>query len=168
MPAYMWREKLNTITRGGKQSSAARRGTEKPPWVLVSEAVRVLQNMWGVDEFAATSTSSSSPSTSTSPSCSFCSNCCVKWQFMQNKNHPLELQHESKEGMKKYTFTHEVNHMTSFKFSRTQEKKNKEMPNSKNFNASFGCWWYQMENGNDAIRKFHVSKLERSYLSFLA
>lgn len=44
---------------------------------------------------------------------------------MQNKNHPLELQHESKEGMKKYTFTHEVNHMTSFKFSRTQEKKKK-------------------------------------------
>lgn len=30
-------------TRGGKIFSAARRGTEKPPWVLVSLAVRVLQ-----------------------------------------------------------------------------------------------------------------------------
>lgn len=36
-------------TRGGKQSSAALRGTENPPWVLVSDAVRVLQNMWEVD-----------------------------------------------------------------------------------------------------------------------
>ena len=35
----------NESTRGGKQSSAARRGTEKPPWVLVLEAVSVLQNM---------------------------------------------------------------------------------------------------------------------------
>lgn len=30
-------------TRGGKIFSAARRGTENPPWVLVSLAVRVLQ-----------------------------------------------------------------------------------------------------------------------------
>lgn len=39
--------KLNIVihTRGGKQSSAALRGTENPPWVLVSEAVSVLQNM---------------------------------------------------------------------------------------------------------------------------
>lgn len=35
-------------TRGAKQSSAALLGTEKPPWVLVSEAVKVLQNIWGV------------------------------------------------------------------------------------------------------------------------
>jgi hypothetical protein len=35
-------------TRGGKQSSAARRGTENPPCVLVSDAVSVLQNMWGI------------------------------------------------------------------------------------------------------------------------
>ena len=35
----------NERTKGGKQSSAARRGTEKPPWVLVLEAVSVLQNM---------------------------------------------------------------------------------------------------------------------------
>lgn len=58
-----------TLTKGGKQSSAARRGTENPPWVLVSEAVRVLQNMWGVDVLLAPSTSISS-SPSTSPSCS--------------------------------------------------------------------------------------------------
>jgi len=38
----------NGRTSGGKQSSAARRGTEKPPCVLVSEAVSVLQNMCGV------------------------------------------------------------------------------------------------------------------------
>lgn len=36
------------VTRGGKQSSAALRGTEKPPWVLVSDAVSVLQNIWGI------------------------------------------------------------------------------------------------------------------------
>ena len=36
------------LTKGGKQSSAALRGTENPPWVLVSEAVSVLQNIWGV------------------------------------------------------------------------------------------------------------------------
>jgi len=30
-------------TKGGKTFSAARRGTEKPPWVLVSLAVKVLQ-----------------------------------------------------------------------------------------------------------------------------
>jgi hypothetical protein len=30
-------------TRGGKTFSAARRGIEKPPWVLVSLAVNVLQ-----------------------------------------------------------------------------------------------------------------------------
>ena len=32
----------NACTRGGKLSSAARRGMEKPPWVLVLEAVSVL------------------------------------------------------------------------------------------------------------------------------
>ena len=31
------------LTRGGKTFSAARRGTENPPWVLVSLAVKVLQ-----------------------------------------------------------------------------------------------------------------------------
>ena len=35
----------NARTRGGKQSSAARRGTEKPPWVLVSDGVRILQKV---------------------------------------------------------------------------------------------------------------------------
>lgn len=33
----------STLTRGGKIFSAALRGTEKPPWVLVSLAVNVLQ-----------------------------------------------------------------------------------------------------------------------------
>ena len=53
-----------TPTSGGKQSSAARRGTEKPPCVLVSEAVSVLQNMWGIraGRFTASSPSPSSPS----------------------------------------------------------------------------------------------------------
>lgn len=32
-----------TQTSGGRHSSACRRSTENPPWVLVSEAVRVLQ-----------------------------------------------------------------------------------------------------------------------------
>lgn len=38
------------LTRGGKIFSAARRGTEKPPWVLVSLAVNVLQKKsgWGL------------------------------------------------------------------------------------------------------------------------
>lgn len=36
------------LTSGGKQSSACLRRTEKPPWVLVSEAVSVLQNEWTV------------------------------------------------------------------------------------------------------------------------
>lgn len=36
------------LTNGGRQSSACLRRTEKPPWVLVSEAVRVLQNEWTV------------------------------------------------------------------------------------------------------------------------
>ena len=35
----------NERTKGGKQSSAARRGTEKLSWVLVLESVCVLQNM---------------------------------------------------------------------------------------------------------------------------
>jgi hypothetical protein len=34
----------STHTRGGRHSSAWRRSTEKPPCVLVSEAVSVLQN----------------------------------------------------------------------------------------------------------------------------
>lgn len=34
------------LTNGGKQSSACLLNTEKPPCVLVSEAVRVLQNEW--------------------------------------------------------------------------------------------------------------------------
>ena len=34
------------LTSGGKQSSACLRRTENPPWVLVSEAVSVLQNEW--------------------------------------------------------------------------------------------------------------------------
>lgn len=34
------------LTNGGKQSSACLLNTENPPWVLVSEAVRVLQNEW--------------------------------------------------------------------------------------------------------------------------
>jgi len=34
---------LKEITRGGKTFSAARRGTENPPCVLVSLAVNVLQ-----------------------------------------------------------------------------------------------------------------------------
>lgn len=33
----------STQTRGGRHSSACRRSTEKPPCVLVSEAVSVLQ-----------------------------------------------------------------------------------------------------------------------------
>jgi hypothetical protein len=49
-------------TRGGKQSSAARRGTEKPPCVLVSEAVSVLQNMCGIRENRCFTVSPSSPS----------------------------------------------------------------------------------------------------------
>jgi hypothetical protein len=52
-------------TRGGKQSSAARRGTENPPCVLVSDAVSVLQNMWGI---RATRCLTVSPSTSPVPS----------------------------------------------------------------------------------------------------
>lgn len=36
------------LTSGGRQSSACLRRTEKPPWVLVSEAVSVLQNEWTV------------------------------------------------------------------------------------------------------------------------
>lgn len=35
--------KTMTLTSGGKTFSAARRGIEKPPWVLVSLAVKVLQ-----------------------------------------------------------------------------------------------------------------------------
>jgi len=35
-----------SLTNGGRQSSACLRRTEKPPWVLVSEAVSVLQNEW--------------------------------------------------------------------------------------------------------------------------
>lgn len=54
------------LTSGGKQSSAARRGTEKPPCVLVSEAVRVLQNMCGVDFVGGPPTPSSPPSSSSS------------------------------------------------------------------------------------------------------
>lgn len=34
---------IREFTKGGKTFSAARRGTEKPPWVLVSLAVKVLQ-----------------------------------------------------------------------------------------------------------------------------
>lgn len=34
------------LTSGGRHSSAWRRSTEKPPCVLVSEAVNVLQNEW--------------------------------------------------------------------------------------------------------------------------
>jgi hypothetical protein len=37
------RERGHTHTRGGRQSSAWRRSTEKPPCVLVSEAVSALQ-----------------------------------------------------------------------------------------------------------------------------
>lgn len=40
IPPHQW---LMEDTRGGKIFSAALRGTEKPPWVLVSLAVRVLQ-----------------------------------------------------------------------------------------------------------------------------
>lgn len=36
------------LTSGGRQSSACLRRTENPPWVLVSEAVSVLQNEWTV------------------------------------------------------------------------------------------------------------------------
>jgi hypothetical protein len=52
------------LTRGAKQSSAARRGTENPPCVLVSEAVSVLQNMCSIRDFfpvSPSSTMSSSP-----------------------------------------------------------------------------------------------------------
>jgi len=49
-------------TSGGKQSSAARRGTEKPPCVLVSDAVSVLQNMCGIREKRCLTASPSSPS----------------------------------------------------------------------------------------------------------
>lgn len=49
LPKNRGKRKQENQTNGGKQSSAALRGTENPPWVLVSEAVRVLQNMWGVD-----------------------------------------------------------------------------------------------------------------------
>jgi hypothetical protein len=69
--------KRRARTSGGKQSSAARRGTEKPPCVLVSEAVSVLQNMCGIRggrRFTASSPSQepSSPSGGTRlfPSCS--------------------------------------------------------------------------------------------------
>lgn len=72
---------------------------------------------------------------------------------MQNKNHPLELQHESKEGMKKYTFTHEVNHMTSFKFSRTRKIKTKtcqiqkiSMPHLVEDNTKWKMEMTQLEN----------------------
>lgn len=46
--AEFWIQKIKLgmnilYTRGGKIFSAARRGTEKPPWVLVSLAVSVLQ-----------------------------------------------------------------------------------------------------------------------------
>jgi hypothetical protein len=41
-------EKIKLLTSGGRQSSACLRRTEKPPWVLVSEAVSVLQNEWTV------------------------------------------------------------------------------------------------------------------------
>lgn len=37
---------LYALTKGGRQSSACLLRTEKPPWVLVSEAVSVLQNEW--------------------------------------------------------------------------------------------------------------------------
>lgn len=36
----------SNLTSGGRQSSACLRRTEKPPWVLVSDAVRVLQKEW--------------------------------------------------------------------------------------------------------------------------
>lgn len=36
------------LTSGGRQSSACLLRTENPPWVLVSDAVRVLQNEWTV------------------------------------------------------------------------------------------------------------------------
>lgn len=39
---------LKVVTSGGRQSSACLRRTENPPWVLVSEAVSVLQNEWTV------------------------------------------------------------------------------------------------------------------------
>lgn len=47
----------NSLTSGGKVFSAARRGTEKPPWVLVSLAVSVLQknSVWGLVCFNASS-----------------------------------------------------------------------------------------------------------------
>lgn len=34
------------LTRGGRHSSACLLRTENPPWVLVSEAVKVLQKEW--------------------------------------------------------------------------------------------------------------------------
>jgi len=48
------------LTRGGKIFSAARRGTENPPWVLVSLAVRVLQknSVCGLFDFSARSDAS--------------------------------------------------------------------------------------------------------------
>jgi hypothetical protein len=57
----------NIITSGGKQSSAARRGTENPPCVLVSEAVSVLQNMCSIPDFLSPSPSSVSSSPSVLP-----------------------------------------------------------------------------------------------------
>lgn len=67
-------EESNALTRGGKQSSAARRGTEKPPWVLVSEAVRVLQNMCVVCDLLKPSASSTRLLSTVSSSRRCCSN----------------------------------------------------------------------------------------------
>lgn len=52
----------------------------------MSEAVRVLQNMWGVVDFTAASMSSSSPSASISPSRNFCSNCYQRIQTSTQLN----------------------------------------------------------------------------------
>ena len=40
------KKKKRIQTRGGRHSSACRLSTENPPWVLVSDAVRVLQKEW--------------------------------------------------------------------------------------------------------------------------
>lgn len=39
---------IRELTSGGRHSSACLRRTEKPPWVLVSEAVSVLQKEWAL------------------------------------------------------------------------------------------------------------------------
>lgn len=136
---------FSTLTKGGKQSSAARRGTENPPWVLVSEAVRVLQNMWGVGVLLAPSTSVSS-SPSTSPSCSCRSTSWTKlylykirkwhWSGLENWNPFLHLlYHNQKRTLERsFIFFTNKNHLQLHR--RTNNKSYSTQTDQHGFQSS--------------------------------